>query len=250
MLSIICASNNKKILDECLKKSLDRQTYRDFELIVVDTKKSKYTGASDALMSGAKNAKGDFFIFIHHDVVFNTEHELENVVKQIENTKDFGVLGIAGASYEKNILIGNITNGDNKIHISDKIIDEPTEVQTLDEVMFIIKRDNLEKYPLNLDNKTWHLYAVEYSLYMKEKNKKVMVIPCNIYHVSAGASLNNKYYKRLRKTCKEYKKRYRTINTTVGYWYTNRVVLELEIIKHKLVHKIVALVRSIKSKIK
>lgn len=232
MLSIICASNNKKILEECLEQSLSKQSYKDFELIVVDTKKNKYIGASEALMYGAKKAKGDILIFIHHDVIFYTEYELENIVKQIEKIKDFGILGIAGAPYKKGNLVGNITNGEPKIYISDKKINDFTEVQTLDEVMFIIKKDNLEKHPLNLDNKTWHLYAVEYCLKMHENNKKVMVIPSNIHHLSAGASMNDDYYKQLRKVCKIYKKTYRNINTTCGRWYTNKILLELQIYRH------------------
>jgi len=234
MLSIICASNNKKILDECLGKSLKKQTYKDYELIVVDTKKYKYTGATDALMSGASEAKGDILIFVHHDVIMENENELNNIVEQINKIDDFGILGIAGAPYQKGTLVGNITNGDSKIHISNEMISKPTEVQTLDEVMFIIKKDNLEKHPFNLDNKTWHLYAVEYCLLMKERNKKVLVIPSNIHHLSAGASMNNEYYKQLRKLCKQYGKKYKTINTTVGYWYTNKLVLELKILKRKV----------------
>jgi len=232
MLSIICASNNNKILEECVKKTLDKQTYKDWELIIIDTKKNKYTGASDALMSGAKNANGDILIFIHHDVIFNTEYELENIVKQIEKIKDFGILGIAGAAYKKGILVGNITNGEPPIHISEEKINEPTEVQTLDEVMFIVKKENLEEYPLNLENKTWHLYAVEYSLLMKEKNKKVLVIPCNIHHLSAGASMNKEYYKKLINVRQKYKSNCKKINTTCGCWFTNKILLRLQIYRH------------------
>lgn len=233
MLSIICASNNNEILDKCLRESLKKQTYKNFELIVIDTKENKYIGAADALMSGVKKAKGDIIIFAHHDIILENEYEFENIVNQIEKIKDFGILGIAGASYKKGILVGNITNGDPKIPISNKEINEAQDVQTLDEVLFVIKKDILEQYPLNLENKTWHLYAVEYSLLMKEKNKKVMVIPSDIYHLSAGASMNNEYYKQLRKVCAKYKKCYKTINTTVGYWHTNKILLELKILRHK-----------------
>ena len=234
MLSIICASNNKKILNECLVESLNKQTYKDFELIIVDTKETKYNSAADALMSGAKKSNGDTLMFVHHDVVMENEDELKNIVEQIKKIDDFGILGIAGADYKKGPLVGNITNGDSKIYISDKSIKEPTEVQTLDEVMFIIKKENLDKYPLNLENKTWHLYAVEYCLKMHENNKKVLVIPSNIHHLSAGASMNNDYYKQLRKICKKERKTYKTINTTVGFWNTNKFILELKIMKRKI----------------
>mgnify|MGYP002520260482 CR=1 FL=1 len=34
MISIVCATNNKKILEEQLEKSLKKQSYKDYELII------------------------------------------------------------------------------------------------------------------------------------------------------------------------------------------------------------------------
>ena len=42
MLTIICPSNNEKILEECLKDSLKKQSYKNYELIIADTKNRDY----------------------------------------------------------------------------------------------------------------------------------------------------------------------------------------------------------------
>ena len=122
--------------------------------------------------------------------------------------------------------------------ISKETIKEPENVFSLDEVLFIVKKKKLEKYPFDIKNKTWHLYAVEYCLKMKNKGEKVMVIPSNIYHLSDGQSLNNSYFRELRRICKENRKLDKVIYTTVGSWYTNPILLNMQIIKKKINTKI------------
>ena len=237
MITIICASNNKEVLNNCLVKSLENQTYQDYELIIVDTNKKKFKGAVSAINYGIGKASSDYVMIVHHDVIFEKQDELQKIVTQIEKIKDLGIVGVAGMTKTKGEFVGNITNGENKEKISKVELNEPTKVETIDEVLFILNKKNLEKYPLNDKNETWHLYAVEYCLEMHKNNKNVMVIPSELYHLSAGASMNSEYYKQLRKICAKYKNNYKTINTTCGYWYTNRLLLELKIFRHKRLYK-------------
>ena len=67
MISIICIYNNRNILDNYLLKSLERHN-TDYELILVDNTENKFTKAADALNYGAKNAKGEFLMFVHQDI--------------------------------------------------------------------------------------------------------------------------------------------------------------------------------------
>lgn len=233
MISIICASNNEEILNKYLISSLKKQTYKDYELIIVDTIEKKYNGCIDALNAGIKKSSGDILMFVHHDIEFCDKDELKNIVNQLDNL-EYGIAGVAGASYERNKLIGNITNGPNKEKISNLVIDQPTKVQTLDEVLFIIKKDIIKKYPFNSNNNTWHLYAVEYSLNMLENNENVYVIPSNIYHASPGYSLNKSYFEYLPKVIKKYKKHFKYINTSVGSWYTNSLLFKLQIMRRNI----------------
>ena len=232
MISIICASNDKKVLNNYLIPSLKKQTYKDDELIIVDTVKNKYKGCVDALNDGIKQSKGDTLLFVHHDVVFEDKNELKNINKYIKDL-DYGIVGVAGVTNKRNTLIGNITNGPDKERISNITINAAVEAETLDEVLFIIKKENINKHPFNIKNDTWHLYAVEYSLSMKDINKKVYVIPSKIYHASPGYSLNKSYFDYLPNIIKKYKKKYRSINTTVGSWFTNSILFKLQMIRRK-----------------
>ena len=244
MISIVCATNNRKILEEQLKKSLDIQEYKDYELIIIDTTKNKFESAADALNSCINRVSGEYILFTHHDVVMRKKDDLEKIVKNIKKLDDFGIAGVIGRDINGN-FVGNITNGEPEVKVADNDIKMSQEVQTLDEVIFIIKKETLKKYPLETTNKTWHLYAVEYCLKMRELNKKVYVIPCEIYHKSAGASMNKSYYNELKRLCKMYKKNIKIINTTMGIWHTNEILLEIDIIKIKIILKIMKIKRKL-----
>lgn len=238
MISIVCASNNKEILEQNLIDSLNNQSYKDYELIVVDTNKHSFQSAAEALNYGANKANGEHIIFIHHDVVIKDKDELKKIYDILNEIGDFGVIGVAGIDKKRNI-IGNITNGIPEVKISEDSINKPIEAQTLDEVMFIVKKNFFESHPLSLDNKTWHLYAVEYSLLASEIGKPVLVIPSNIYHKSAGASMNKSYYCEIKRICEIYKEKYKYINTTMGCWNTNKFILRFDILKNKLLIKLI-----------
>lgn len=240
MISIVCATNNKEVLNKELKKSLDMQSFRDYELIIVDTDKKKFESAADALNYGGNKAKGDYIIFAHHDIIMKSEKELENIVSYLETIKKYDIIGVAGINSNHNI-VGNITNGIPEIPISNSKIDKATEVETIDEVLFIISKETFKENKFLTENKTWHLYAVEYCLKMRELGKKVFVIPSNIYHKSAGASMNKSYYTELIRLCSLYKNKIKVINTTMGVWHTNRLRLNVDIIKVKMLIKLISI---------
>ncbi len=136
MISIICVYNNRKILDNNIMKSLEKQN-TDYELILIDNTENRFTKAADALNYGAKNAKGEFLMFLHQDIDLLSDTWLEDVEKVLFSLKDLGVAGVAGfpENVEENVMISNIKDGyppeDVGVHI-----DKPTEVQTVDECLF------------------------------------------------------------------------------------------------------------------
>lgn len=74
---------------------------------------------------------------------------------------------------------------------------------------------------------------------MRSMGKKVYVIPSQIYHKSAGASMNKYYYKELKRICKIYKNKFKNIKTTMGIWHTNKAILCIDIIKVKILIKLI-----------
>lgn len=127
MISIVCASNNKEILENELLNSINNQNYKDYELIIVDTNQRKFESAAEALNYGGTKAKGEYIMFIHHDVIMKRENDLGDIAKKLDNIKDFGIIGIAGAD-EKGKIIGNITNGIPESTISEIKIESATEI--------------------------------------------------------------------------------------------------------------------------
>ena len=109
---IIPTYNEEKDIRECLE-SLEKQTYKNFEVIVVDDGstdktleviqneikrkrlkislfKQKHQGPGAARNLGSKNAKGEILVFVDADMTFDKEY-LKNLIKPIlENSEIIG----------------------------------------------------------------------------------------------------------------------------------------------------------------
>jgi hypothetical protein len=220
MISIICVANNEKILNDYLLASLKRQKLKDYEIIIVNAKKEGFSSASEALNYGADQSHGDILLFVHQDVRLEEEDFLKRL-QDYCNNYDFDFGGVVGAVVAKrkkifshSIVYSSLICSDNRFIE----IDRPVEVEAIDEcVMFIRKKDfhYFDDY-----GSTWHFYGVEYSLRCRLENKKVVVFPLKVYHLSEG-NLNDSYWKTLKKVAKRYKKKIKIIATTCGSWETN-----------------------------
>lgn len=218
MMSIICVYNNEEILENYLTKSLKSQT-EYYELILVDNRHNKFKSASSALNYGAKQAHGDYFVFAHQDINFSDENWIETTIKQLNELENIGIVGVAGKTTDS-IVRSNIKQGLTPVDVSPYKINKAEKASTLDECLFIIPKDVFEQNPLNereCDN--WHLYAVDYVYYIKEKGFDAYIIPSILEHRSKGASMSEDYYVTLTKLQKKYLKR-GLIRTCMGDWFT------------------------------
>lgn len=229
--SVICVYNDKTKMQKYLEKSLEEQKGIAYEKIFIDNTTNRYKNAKDAFTYATKRATGKYYLFVHQDIQFHSDETLKQIYEIVENNNDFGIAGVAGKLDEK--LYSNITHGENRIKASKYNLDTVKEVETLDECLFVIKSDVYKKYSFeNLVCSSWHLYAVEYSLFMKSVEEKVIVIPIELYHASRGF-IDNTYFKQLTKLVSVYKKDRKKINTTVSNWYTNPILLQMQIWKTK-----------------
>jgi hypothetical protein len=82
----------------------------------------------------------------------------------------------------------------------------------------------------------WHLEGVDYSLTASEKGYKVCVLPCPVFHLSAGKR-SKMYFKTLMKLIKKHNHE-KVINTTMGLWPTRpkltKLIMRLMKHSHKL----------------
>lgn len=209
--------NNEEILNDYLLKSLKNQT-TNYELILIDNTQKKFKSAAEAFNQEGKKAKGNYIIFTHQDVDLSSNMFLNNLEIILDSISNLGIAGVAGKSKEK-IIVSNIKEGIPP-KLSGKIqINEPVKIQTLDECLFIIPKNIFDEVPF--DEKVcsgWHLYAVDYSLSIKERGQDVYVVPASIYHKSTGESFSSEYYNILKKLLDKHRKNYKMVYTTMGNW--------------------------------
>jgi hypothetical protein len=222
VISIICAYNNKHVLDIYLLNSLINQT-ADYEFIPLDNTTKAFKSASKALNHGGRNATGKYLMFIHQDVDLSSKSWLEDAEQMLDSLPDLGIAGVAGVSENLKGISTNLKQGDPPVAIGQFKVDTPLDVQTLDECLVIIPRS------VFLGNKFdedvcdgWHLYAVDYCLSIKSKGLRVLVLPLYVYHRSPGVSLSIDYFFNLGKIMMKHKARYPFIYTTVGHWDTSK----------------------------
>lgn len=95
-LSCIVATNDSQKLQNMLLNSLENQNFSDYELIVEDGR--RFNSAGEAYHAGAQRAKGKFFLFLHHDIVFTSKNSLEKIAGYTKFLNDqYTILGFAGA---------------------------------------------------------------------------------------------------------------------------------------------------------
>jgi len=247
MISVICVYNNEQTFQACLLKSLSEQK-TDCEIIAIDNTKSRFNSAAEALNWGGARAVGDYLIFAHQDIDLCSDSWFEGTEELLDSLPDLGIAGVAGISergwpptergrntihhrtqeWHRNV----ITHGPQRERWGTPI-QEPEAVQTLDECLVIIPKSIFKM--MQFDEVTcdsWHLYAVDYCLSVKERGFGVYAIPRCVYHQSKGyqetsalsaiasLALPEEYYRTLGRVLKKHKDNYQWIHTSFESWNT------------------------------
>lgn len=214
--------NNKEVFDSFVD-DIKKQIGIEYQLISIDNSDDRYIGARQAfkLAFSSNEIFSDILVFLHPDIRFLKNDSLRNVIHQVKQIGEFGVVGVAGCKAQRKWEIySNIVNGKNKV-MPGKVIEKAVEVQTVDECLFIIEKRVYQKYPFST-LPGWHLYAVEQCINYINKGYHNYVIPADIWHLSAGASLDEGYMYTLEhilydiRTNEEY--HIIELNTTVKQW--------------------------------
>ncbi len=170
-LSIICSANNETLLRDNLLRS---PIVTRHELIV----KQNYRNVSAAYNRAMEQSESDYLIFVHQDVYLpdSFEDDLFNALIDL-NDVDWGVLGVAGKLGDK--YLGHILDRGNPWGSPQGL---PAEVQTLDELLLILKRDTFH-FDESLPNH--HMFGADVCLQAREEGKKVLAIDAYCEHNSA-----------------------------------------------------------------
>ncbi len=235
MISIICVYNNRVVLEKYLLKSLENQISH-YEFIGLDNCDGHFQSAAQAFNSVAKSAKGDWLMFSHQDIIFNSPDWLKNLENMLNNIFRLGIAGVAGRGEELGRqVVTNISHGVPARPAGQKMINQFIRAQTVDECAFFIPKKIFDQF--QFDERVcddWHLYGAEYSLNIKRHGYDVYVLAVDAHHASVGAPQVNflkvlqnlgrfpkGYYVTLEKLIEKYKKDFKCIYTTCGIWRTD-----------------------------
>jgi hypothetical protein len=231
VISIVCVYNDKEILQSYLLEGLKTQASA-YDLILIDNTAHQFKSAAEGLNHGGRSAKGDYIMFVHQDVVLESDslHRIEMILDALP---DLGIAGAAGCIENVNGVVSNMCHGTPPVPVGNVPVTVPARVQTLDECLIVVPKDAFSK--LRFDEKTcdgWHLYAVDYSLSVKACGLDAYVVPMTIYHKSSGlrptfflsflspGPVQRDYYSTLSKVLSKHRDQYRLVFTTCGTWNT------------------------------
>lgn len=186
MVSIIICSRSSKI-SKSLQENIEATIGAPYELVVINNSSNSYS-IFQAYNLGIKQSKGDYWCFIHDDLLFETENwgvALEHIFK---TNPQVGLVGVAGAKVKTKmpsawwdcpheLMVTNISHQlsdgtfENQYHGFN--LQSLVEVVVIDGVFMAGRAHNNVVFSNNLEG--FHGYDVDISLKYKKIGFKVMV---------------------------------------------------------------------------
>lgn len=179
--SVVSAVNDEKVLKRCLLRSPDLQMEESVQLLF----QRGYENASGAYNAAMAQAKGEAVIFIHQDVYLPAGWfgEVRKAIEKLTLTNPhWGVLGVYGVT-NAGRYCGRLYCNANQCVLGQPIR-EPVEVDTLDEVVLILRKDSGLKFDSGL--KGFHLYGTDICLAARREELKIYVVPGFCIHNANG----------------------------------------------------------------
>ncbi|ACZ31713.1 hypothetical protein Xcel_2699 [Xylanimonas cellulosilytica DSM 15894] len=189
-VSIVCVYNAPDVLASCLERSVaaGRGDAPQTELIAVDNRAGQFATAGAALNHGARQARNPVVAFVHQDVFLHSVPALERAAATLLATPQIGVLGAVGID-GRGTIVGRIRDRLLPLGVPAPL---PSDVDTMDEVLFMVSAEQLAREPLADDPLLgWHAYAVEYSLRMRRAGRRAVVQDIPLTHNSLTTNLRN-----------------------------------------------------------
>lgn len=186
MISIIICSRTPEINSK-FSQNIEETIGCSHELIVIDNSKNNFS-IFEAYNLGIAKSKGDYWCFVHDDVLFHT-HNWGTVLSNIfEDNLNIGLIGIAGTKiktktpsawfhcderFKFNYLIQHF--GQNKVRLWERgFTDNPHEqVACVDGVFMVGRRNHRIRFDERITG--FHNYDINLSIAYHEQNYDVIV---------------------------------------------------------------------------
>ena len=188
-VSIVCVFNDPDVLESCLSRSVmaGLGVAPHTEFLPVDNQDSEFSTAGAALNHGARLARNAVIVFVHQDVVLHSLSDLERAADILIGDPEIGVIGAIGIDHRRHI-VGRMR--DRVVHIGESA-SLPRDVDSLDEVLFMIRRELVLSSPLSEDPLlAWHAYGVEYSARVRRAGMRATAMDLALTHNSLTTNLD------------------------------------------------------------
>jgi hypothetical protein len=179
--------NDDKVRRRCLDRSIEdlRAQAPETEYLPVDNTGRQFATAGAALNHGASQARHEVVAFVHQDVYLHSLEALEHAAGWLRD-EQIGVLGAVGITADGRML-GRMRD---RVILLGEAAPEPVDVDSLDEVLFLIRRDLVRQQPLSSSPRlAWHAYAVEYGVRMGALGLRAAAIDIPHTHNSMTTNL-------------------------------------------------------------
>ena len=187
-VTIVCVFNDPDVLRTCLEASVTRglAIAPQTQFVPVDNRGNPFSTAGAALNHGARQAVNEVVVFVHQDVVVHSLVALEEAAHVLVTNPDIGIMGAVGIDDHRRI-VGRIR--DRVVAIGEPAA-TPRDIDSLDEVLFMITRAQVLREPLTEDPiLAWHAYGVEYSCRVRRAGQRAVAYDVPITHNSLTVNL-------------------------------------------------------------
>jgi Glycosyltransferase like family len=174
--TIVAAVNDMDILNKNLCSSPEINNGKN-QIII----KRNYRAASLAYNDAIEDATNEIILFVHQDVYLpeNWFSNFKKSLSYLEKEKiNWGVLGCFGSKPKGPGGVGRVyTNG---MGLHGREIDKPEPVQTLDEIVLVIKKSSGLRFDPTLPH--FHMYGTDICMSAREKGMMSYVFPAFCIH--------------------------------------------------------------------
>jgi hypothetical protein len=201
-LTFVAAVNNREVLQDNLLMSPCFRRLHSHQVLIQE----KFLSAATAYNDAIRKSLNDVVVFCHQDIVLPHYwlSQLDQALLWLEaNDPAWGVLGCYGKTSDGTGWGHLYSSGRG---VMGRRLDSPVEVQTLDEVVLIIRKSSGLLFNEYLPN--FHLYGADICLAAAEQRMKSYVIPtfC-IHNTQQNLLLPQEFYECCRRVRRAWKKR-------------------------------------------
>lgn len=206
MISIVICSISPQFLLQ-VTRSIEETLGMPFEILAWDNRVNSL-GICEVYNKMAVQAKFEYILFLHEDVVFTREGWGKEIYHFFENHKDVGLIGVAGASYFSSFFSGwftgkseidffsvvHRTNGKEFQLKSTSSANRLKEVVCLDGVFLFCRKSIWEKVKFN-DHllKGFHFYDIDFSQRVAEICRVFAFSNVPLVHITKGGDYGDKW---------------------------------------------------------